>query len=114
MTRIKVDLDGRLPRDIGTRVQWTLRVLKVPVEWWSVTRTRRGYHLEIAIRRQWHPWRVIAVQAILGSDRRRETFNLRRVAAWRTLTPFARSRWNVLFTQKHHISLRETQNDGTD
>lgn len=102
-TRIKVDIDGPLPADVGYRVAWVMQTLAVPVAWWSVYRTRRGWHIEVEVKRRWHPWRVIAVQAILGSDWRRETYNLRRVAAWRALPGFARRRWNVLFDRKFTV-----------
>lgn len=103
VTRIKIDIDGSLPKDVAYRIAWVFQTLRAPVAWWSCYRTRRGWHVEVAVKRRWHPWRVIAVQAILGSDWRRETYNLRRVAAWRTLPGIARQRWNVLFTQKFKI-----------
>lgn len=102
-TRLKIDLDGTLPRDIDERVHWCLRVMGVRVEWWSVRKTRRGWHVEVELRGRLHPWKVVALQAILGSDYRRETFNLRRVWNWRGLDSAARKHWNVLFTRKVHV-----------
>lgn len=105
MTRIKVDIDGRLPEEIGERIVWVLRTMKLPVRSVSYRRTRHGWHVEIEIARQMHPWRVIAIQAVLGSDYRRETFNLRRTSQWSRLPAVARKHWNVLFSRKIHISL---------
>lgn len=102
-TRLKVDLDGTLPRDLDERLHWCLRIMGVRVEWWSVRRTRRGWHVEVELRGRLHPWKVVALQAILGSDYRRETFNLRRVWNWRGLDSAARKHWNVLFTRKVHV-----------
>lgn len=103
MTLLKVDIDGPLPRDIDSRVWWMCLTLRWPVESWSYYRTQKGWHLVIEVRRRVHPWRVIAAQAILGSDYRRETFNLRRTGRWRELSAVARSRWNVLFLRKLRV-----------
>lgn len=104
-SHIKVDLDGKLPADIDERVQWCITMLRWPVLWMSYYRTQRGWHLEIALSRTVHPWRLIAAQAILGSDYRRETFNLRRTGNWRRLSRRARDRWNVLFRRKFTFTL---------
>ena len=108
MTRIKVDLDGRLPRDIDGKINWAMQTLKWPIEWYSFYRTQNGWHLEIETPRRVHIWRVVALQAILGSDYRRETFNLRRTGNWRRLSVFARERANVLFISKHTFNLQRT------
>ena len=100
-TLVKVDIDGLL--DSTERLWWTFRMLRWPVVWTSVRRTRRGWHIEVAINRKIHPWRIIAAQAILGSDYRRETFNLRRTARWSGLPAVARDHWNVLFIRKINI-----------
>jgi hypothetical protein len=105
LTRIKVDIDGGLPEAIGDRIWWTLRTMKLSVRWISYRRTRHGWHVEIEVARRIHPWRVIAIQAVLGSDYRRETFNLRRTSQWSSLPAVARDHWNVLFSRKIHISL---------
>jgi hypothetical protein len=99
-TKIKVDIDGKLPQDIGDRVEWVCGTLKLKVRHMSYYRTRRGWHLIITVSRNLHAWKVIAIQAILGSDYRRETFNLRRTGNWRDLPTNARKKWNVLFVQK--------------
>lgn len=104
VTRIKVDIDGKLPDDIDDRLWWILTTLQWPVAHVSYYRTKAGWHIEVHVSRRVHPWRVVAVQAILGSDYRRETFNLRRTARWRDLPAVARARWNVLFTNKHALT----------
>lgn len=111
MTLVKVDIDG--PLENTERVWWVLRMLRCSVRYVSYRRTRRGWHVEVEVARRLHPWRVIAIQAILGSDYRRETFNLRRTARWSELPAVARDHWNVLFVQKININLRRL-NDGAD
>lgn len=101
--RIKVDIDGRLPASISDKVHWVFGIMKLRVLWYSFYRTNRGWHLEIETARRVHPWRIVALQAILGSDYRRELFNLRRTGNWRNLPAVARERWNVLFLQKHTL-----------
>lgn len=104
MTRIKLDIDGRLGADFDDRLWWVLMTLEWPVDFVSYYRTRRGWHVEVRVRRRVHPWRIVAVQAVLGSDYRREAFNLRRTARWRDLPAVARARWNVLFSNKHQLN----------
>ena len=86
---------------------WALAVLGWRVQWWSVTRSPsgEGWHVELAVAGRKHPWRVVAVQAILGSDPKREVFNLARTARWGRLSPRARQCWNVLFTRKWSVAL---------
>jgi hypothetical protein len=59
-----------------------------------------GWHVELLIAGRIHPWRVVAAQILLGSDWKRETFNLARLAQWSRLSPAGRRHWNVLFTRK--------------
>lgn len=102
MTTVKLDIDqprvpvlvakvGRLARLCG----WTVRGL-------IYTRTRRGWHVEILVRERVPLLAVVAAQAVLGSDRNRETFNLMRaVRCARGGVPrFWRERVNVLFQRK--------------
>jgi hypothetical protein len=105
-TRIKVDLDGALPRDMDDKINWAMQTLRWPIVWYSYYRTQNGWHLEIETSKRVHVWRIVALQAILGSDYRRELFNLRRTGNWRRLSAFARERANVLFISKHTFNLQ--------
>jgi len=67
-------------------------------------RTKRGWHVVVWYysRRPLKPVFVVAVQAILGSDSKRETFNLYRAVRlkdapreWRKM-----GRWNTLYSAK--------------
>jgi len=78
-------------RIVGLRIVWTL-----------YRRTRRGWHVVIAMRNHLTPGEAIALQACLGSDRRRETLNLMRAIAVRRgrITGFWSERWNLLYSSK--------------
>jgi hypothetical protein len=55
-------------------------------------RTKRGYHVELLAHIRLTSSRMVALQAILGSDYRREAFNLFRAQA----LPFAPAFWGRL------------------
>jgi len=65
-------------------------------------RTRRGWHVEIQARIMLEPEVMVALQAILGSDYRREAFNLFRVMALPVAPVFWRrlGHWNVLHRER--------------
>ena len=92
-----IDIDGRLPNDLCERIAWACAVLRWPIEAVRVDRTRRGYHVVIGVRRRLAPPVVVAAQAILFSDWRREVFNLLRVSKLDDAPKFWRERWNVLY-----------------
>ena len=66
------------------------------------SRTRRGWHRVVRLSRSLTPAETVAFQALLGSDRRRESLNLMRVLSLREdgNNNFAWSRWNLMFTRK--------------
>jgi hypothetical protein len=61
-------------------------------------RTRRGYHVELFAQCKIEPAQMVALQSILGSDYRRETFNLFRARMLPLAPGFWRQlgHWNVL------------------
>lgn len=67
---------------------------------WS--RSRKGWHVHVHLSRRLTNGEIVAAQAILGSDRRRESLNLMRILAIRRDPPrrYWRHRWNVLFERK--------------
>lgn len=107
MTFIKLDLDGELPGDLDYRIAWTLRAMSLRSDYVRCDRTRRGWHVTIAVPRRLSAHTVVCLQAILGSDPKRETFNLVRVRNLRNVPPFWRGRWNVFYTR--HNREGETQ-----
>jgi hypothetical protein len=66
------------------------------VEWMRYDRTQgRGWHLVIRFRRDFTSGELVALQFALGSDRKRERYNLRRV-----ICGAAPAKWNLLFERK--------------
>lgn len=62
-------------------------------------RTRHGWHVIIELPRALDKAATVALQAILGSDPRRETLNLMRALNTRW-DDFNECRWNILFREK--------------
>jgi len=103
---IMCDYDGKIPARLIRRIRWVLYVaVACRAEWVRIDRTRRGYHVCIRVNRNLSMLRVILVQALLGSDWRRETFNARRASRMRYVGPFWRERVNTLY-YSHHRSVR--------
>lgn len=65
-------------------------------------RTRRGWHVELLARIQLRPVEMVALQSLLGSDYRREAFNLFRSLALPSAPGFWRQlgNWNVLHRER--------------
>lgn len=65
-------------------------------------RTRRGWHVIVELNERLQAAELVALQAVLGSDNRRECLNLMRVIGMRKhpVSPFWRRRWNLLFERK--------------
>lgn len=102
-TTLMLDFDGPVPRDWFDRVRFVARIHRLPVDVISLRRTRRGWHVRIDVPRRIAFTRVVLLQALLGSDWKRETFNSRRALAWRHVPAFWRQRANVLY-RRHERS----------
>lgn len=104
MTRLMCDYDTvRLPR-IERRIATLCAAHRLTVECISIRRTQRGWHVTIDVRQRVAFWRVVLLQALLGSDWKRELFNSRRAVAWRNVPQFWRDRANVLYV-RHYRSV---------
>lgn len=103
LTELRVDYDGRLPADWFLRAQVLTRHHAWPVVFTMLRRTRHGWHLLIAVDAELDPVTVVAAQAILGSDWKREVFVLYRAARLGSYAPHWRlaKRWNALYSSKH-------------
>ena len=77
-----------------------LRLWAWPVECVRYDRTRHGWHVLVGVEAELSPLMIVAAQAILGSDLKREAFNLMRVQ--RPRRGFFRERWNVLYKSHSH------------
>jgi hypothetical protein len=74
-------------------------ILAIDPEWFRFDRTRHGWHLIIKMPAKLSRTAQVALQAVLGSDPRRETLNLMRALSVRWDKVSSR-RWNVLFREK--------------
>jgi hypothetical protein len=72
------------------------RMLDIEPGFVRIDRTRRGWHLIIEWTRRFSPLQIVAIQCVLGSDSKRELFNLARVFSGKARNP----RWNILFERK--------------
>jgi hypothetical protein len=71
--------------------------------WIRYDRTTHGWHVVIALRHHYTPAELVAGQLLLGSDARRERYNLTRIIRARQehlIDPFWWRRWNLLFERK--------------
>ena len=100
MSFLKCDFDGYVPVDFTTRLEMVARLHRLTVEWVRTDRTRRGYHVVVRVRQRVALARAVTLQAILGSDWKREAFNSARVLSGARHVPaFWRRRLNVLYTR---------------
>ena len=97
MTLLYLDFDGRIPDGLIDRIVWTAKLWQWSIEAVRFDRTRRGWHVVVGIHEEVEPAMIVAAQAILGSDYKREAFNLMRVQSLDSVSPFWRARWNVLY-----------------
>lgn len=98
---IKLDFDGRFPRDFARRLAFVTRLHRLRVVLERIDRTEHGWHVLLYVRRRLAYSRTVLLQALLGSDWKRETFNSRRANVWRYVPAFWRSRGNVLYTRHY-------------
>lgn len=105
MNALKLDFDGPAPRDLIERIRALFRWLggrpAVIGVWPS---NSKGFHVLIETRARWatDPVTVVAAQAILGSDAKREMFNLMRAVSLAARPKFwrERHRWNTFYRRK--------------
>jgi len=98
MTLLYLDFDGKLPNGLVDRIVWMCKLWQWPIVAVRFDRTRRGWHVVVGIRKRVVPALIVAAQAVLGSDYKREAYNIMRVQSLATLSPYWRARWNVLYS----------------
>lgn len=103
MNTLLLDFDGQMPRDFWKRLEMVTRMHRLRVREVCVGRSGggKGFHVVVHVNRSLSFMRVVCLQAILGSDWKRELFNSRRAAAWRQVPEFWRSRGNVLYDRHY-------------
>lgn len=97
MSLLYLDIDGKLPNGIHTRIVRSCEMMGWRLTAVRYDKTRRGWHVVVAVRRKLSALTIVAMQAILGSDRNRELFNLSRARKLRNVPREWRNQWNVLY-----------------
>lgn len=99
---IKLDVDGPLPNDLKERIEFVFKTLGVRIiEMGTVISPRgNGHHVMVKLADSLPVLAVVAIQAIIGSDWRRETYNLQRALVLADAPDFWQHRWNVLYASK--------------
>jgi hypothetical protein len=100
--KVMLDVDSRYIRfgGVGSVLHvWSfLGIMRVRSEWIRFDRTRRGWHVVVKLAHALAPAETVAVQAILGSDPKRESINLMRVMS--EYPREGKKRWNLLYNFK--------------
>ena len=99
--RAYIDVDQHRPPSVS-QISAVARIVGLRIVWTLYRRTLRGWHVVIAMRDRLTPGETIALQACLGSDRRRETLNLMRAVSIRrgSISGFWSTRYNILYARK--------------
>jgi hypothetical protein len=96
-------LDFDRPRPPTLKMIWTvLRAMNLRPGAIEYRRSRRGWHVVVPVNASLLPAEQVALQAVMGSDSRRELLNAMRVLSIRRrgARPFWRARWNLLYAHK--------------
>jgi hypothetical protein len=109
-TIIKLDIDERLTADgvelLEKRIAFVSDIVKIPLELQTIWRSHHGgAHVVLTAFRQGEylpPIEVVLIQALLGSDWKRETFNYQRARGLTDAPTFWQlsDRWNVHYSEK--------------
>ena len=96
------------PDELERRIDMIARMTHTQLELRAIYPTARGCHVLIVA--QWSreidpsvdltPPEIVCLQLLLGSDPRREAFNLMRAHTLGDAPEFWRDRWNVLYSEK--------------
>jgi hypothetical protein len=92
--------DRALVRANTELIRWTLDTLGFTLLGIRTFITKKGIHRLVRITETLQPLEIVMLQALCGSDVRRETFNLVRALQLPNAPAFWHSRWNVLYSEK--------------
>lgn len=93
------DYDGHLPSDLLERVSMVRSILSIRPHMLRIDKTKHGYHLVIVWSETLSKAETVAIQAILGSDYKRELLNLMRVRS-KAKGKFCEQFWNILYDHR--------------
>lgn len=100
---VKLDYDNaRDARYVCERLPFACRVLGIVIDhlWAEWSASGRGVHVGIVLKKPLPVEEIVLLQATLGSDWKRELFNVSRLRVLGALPTFWQQRWNVLYAEK--------------
>lgn len=92
--RTLLDYDHSRPVSLR-KIAWVSRTIQNKVKLVRYDRTTKGYHVIIHWERPMDSLQILALQAILGSDYRRESLNW-----FRLDSGIQADNWNILYSNK--------------
>jgi hypothetical protein len=98
---IKLDIDER--RKGVRRIRKVIELLGLKVKYWETYRTNGGWHHYIGVENRLSDLELCLIQALMGSDFKRECFNFLRIRSGK----FAGQSWNVLFKRKYEYDIQK-------
>lgn len=106
MTRLLyLDFDDALDEErFNVHVKMISSMCSIVLDTKAIHKTERGVH--VILTAEWHdkkplePTEIVCLQILLGSDFKREAFNLLRAHNLGDAPAFWQDRWNVLYTEK--------------
>lgn len=103
MKQIKLDIDKYcISNQQVARINKIITLLKLDILFVEVHRSQnKKYHIILHCANKITDYELVCIQALMGSDYKRECFNLLRVKS----NKFKKQSWNVLFLKKFQINL---------
>jgi len=96
-TLLNLDIDRKIYSG-SNRIIRVCSILRLTVLSSRVKRSRNGnFHWIIKIRENLTPMQIVCIQAIMGSDWKRECFNMLRASQLEDKSELVNKHWNVLF-----------------
>jgi hypothetical protein len=99
-SQIKVDIDRKV-YDGKHRIEAVISMLGLKTKTIDKRRSRSGnFHWQIEIEEILTPVEIVCIQSLMGSDFKRECFNLMRAVQLKDKSDLVKKHWNVLFNKE--------------
>lgn len=100
-TFIRLDIDRKIYSG-ASRIYRVCSILRLRIISSNMKRSRHGnFHWIIEVENSLTPIQVICVQALMGSDFKRECFNLLRASQFKDKSDLTKEHSNILFKRKN-------------
>jgi len=101
-----LDFDGPFPERFEQKLFFVFRTIRITPVFWRIDRTAHGYHVIVGLPVALEPFQTLALQAILGSDWRRESLNWFRLYNMPANSRLHLENWNILYEYKIYSNNR--------